>query len=262
MAEVRGSKKPKPITGGAPALAPALDGKNVLSALDLTKTIPKKEYEEQLAESQRRLALLLRKDRFQHRSLVCVFEGMDAAGKGGAIKRVTAAIDARMLRIVPIAAPSEEERLHPYLWRFYRHIPRHGRVTIFDRSWYGRVLVERVESFCSEADYQRAYHEIADFERDLGQAGAIVSKFWLHVSDEEQLTRFRERKASDLKRFKITEEDWRNRKKSGAYEIAAAEMIERTSLEHAPWTLIEANDKRWARVRVLETLVERLKAEL
>jgi AMP-polyphosphate phosphotransferase len=262
LAEFRGAKRPRITPPDAPPLTPSLDGLNVLRALDLDRALQKKEYEARLAEGQRRLALLLRKSKFQTRSLVCVFEGMDAAGKGGAIRRISAAIDARMLRIVPIAAPTEEERQHGYLWRFYRHLPRHGRVAIFDRSWYGRVLVERVEGFCSELDYLRAYHEIADFERDLVETGSIVTKFWLHVSEEEQLVRFRERNASDLKRFKITEEDWRNRKKSAQYDVAAAEMIERTSLEQAPWTLVEANDKRFARVKILEAIVERLRDEL
>jgi AMP-polyphosphate phosphotransferase len=262
LAEFRGAKRPRVKTPDAPPLTPVLDGLNVLRALDLDQSLHKKEYEARLAEGQRRLALLLRKGKFQTRSLVCVFEGMDAAGKGGAIRRISAAIDARSLSIVPIAAPTEEERQHGYLWRFYRHLPHHGRVAIFDRSWYGRVLVERVEGFCSELDYLRAYHEIVDFERALVDAGSIVTKFWLQVGEDEQLARFRARKASDLKRFKITEEDWRNRKKSAQYDTAAAEMIERTNLEEAPWTLVEANDKRFARVKILEKIIERLRDEL
>ena len=261
LAQARGAKKPRILPPAAPPLSPVRDGKNVLRALDLAVSVEKDAYKDELAATQRKLALLLRSKGFQQRSLVCVLEGMDASGKGGAIRRVTAAVDARILRIVPIAAPSEEERLHPYLWRFYRHLPEHGHVAIFDRSWYGRVLVERVEGFCSEPDYLRAYHEIEDFERALTRSGAVVVKLWLQISEDEQLARFRARKASDLKRFKLTEEDWRNRKKIGAYELAAAEMIERTSFERAPWTLVEANDKRYARLKVLRTIVDRVKDE-
>ena len=161
-----------------------------------------------------------------------------------------------------MAAPSEEERAQPYLWRFWRHLPRQGNVSIFDRTWYGRVLVERIEGFCSEADWQRAYSEINDFEHELADAGTIVVKFWLQISQEEQLRRFQERELIDFKRFKITEEDWRNREKWDAYQQAICDMVERTSTGNAPWTLVEANDKNHARVKVLRTLCERLEAEL
>jgi len=193
---------------------------------------------------------------------VCVFEGMDAAGKGGAIRRVTAAIDARLFHTIPIAAPTDEERAQPYLWRFWRHVPRKGRFTIYDRSWYGRVLVERIEGFCAEADWMRAYGEINDFEEQLAENGAVVAKFWLQISPEEQLKRFRERQRTRFKHFKITAEDWRNRKKWDAYQEAAADMIERTSTAHAPWTLVGANDKYFARAKVLETLVEAIERSL
>ena len=191
-----------------------------------------------------------------------VFEGFDAAGKGGAIRRVTSALDARYYRVVPIAAPSEDERAQPYLWRFWRHIPRLGRFTIFDRSWYGRVLVERVEGFCSTADWMRAYGEINDFEEQLVARGCIVAKFFLAVGDEEQLRRFKEREATSFKRFKITDEDWRNREKRPAYERAVCDMVERTSTEAAPWTLVESNDKRFARVKILKTLCRRIQDAL
>jgi polyphosphate kinase 2 (PPK2 family) len=187
-----------------------------------------------------------------------VFEGPDAAGKGGAIRRITWALDARSYRVIPIAAPSDEERAHHYLWRFWRHLPRRGRLTIFDRSWYGRVLVERVEGLAAEPDWQRAYQEINDFERELTRAGVILIKFWLHISPDEQLRRFEERRKNPAKRYKITAEDYRNREHANQYEAAAAEMIARCSPPEAPFTLVEANDKRFARLKVLETVCRRL----
>jgi hypothetical protein len=171
-------------------------------------------------------------------------------------------MDARDYQIIPVAAPTEEERAQPYLWRFWRQIPRNGRVAIFDRTWYGRVLVERVEGFCAEADWLRAYTEINDFEHDLANAGVIVMKFWLQISKEEQLKRFKEREKIEFKRFKITEEDWRNREKWDPYQDAICDMVDRTSTGTAPWTLVEANDKGYARVKILRTICERLEAEL
>lgn len=246
----------------APPLSLRTDQLDVLTALDLGQKLRRPPYKAQLAELQGRLAELVRHPRFQDRSVVVVFEGSDAAGKGGAIRRVAAAMDARQYRIVSIAAPSEEERAQPYLWRFWRHIPRTGQVAIFDRSWYGRVLVERVEGFCSEADWLRAYTEINDFEHELHEAGAVVVKFWLQISPDEQLARFEARAAIPFKRFKITEEDWRNRDKAEAYHHAVCDMVDRTSTGLAPWTLVEANDKNFARVKVLKTLCARLEAVL
>jgi len=247
----------------APPIIQTIDQKTVLSELDLTRKLAKKDYELDLAKYQSRLSELMRDPRFVgKRSLVVVFEGSDAAGKGGSIRRIAAAIDARQYQIIPIAAPTEEERVQPYLWRFWRHIPRTGRLAIFDRSWYGRVLVERVEGFCTEADWLRAYAEINDFEHQLTGAGVIVVKFWLQISAEEQLRRFKEREATDFKRFKITEEDWRNREKWGAYDAAVCDMVDRTSTGLAPWTLVEANDKNFARVKVLQTVCERLEEAL
>jgi polyphosphate kinase 2 (PPK2 family) len=164
--------------------------------------------------------------------------------------------------VVPIAAPTEEERAQPYLWRFWRHVPRHGRVTIFDRSWYGRVLVERVEGFCEEADWMRAYAEINDFEDQMMREGVVLAKFWLAISSEEQLKRFQEREQTRFKRFKITKEDWRNRRKWKQYEHAVCDMIDRTSTEIAPWTLVEADNKYYARIKVLRTLCEHLEQVL
>ena len=187
-----------------------------------------------------------------------MLEGWDAAGKGGAIRRTTRALDARQYRLIPIAAPTEEERQHHYLWRFWRHLPRLGRITIYDRSWYGRVLVERVEGFCSDADWQRAYKEINDFEEQLVEGGNIVVKLWVHINQDEQLRRFKERETQPWKKYKIGAEDYRNREKWSEYEVAANEMVGRTSTEFAPWTLVEGNDKRWARVKILETICARL----
>jgi AMP-polyphosphate phosphotransferase len=246
----------------APPVQPNIDGRDIISALDLSHKLTKKQYEDQLAKWQGRLSELVRDPRFKQRSLICVFEGSDAAGKGGSIRRITASMDARQYQIVPIAAPTEEERAQPYLWRFWRHMPRVGRVSIFDRSWYGRVLVERVEGFCAEADWLRAYTEINDFEHELTGAGAIIVKFWLQVSKEEQLRRFKEREKIEFKRFKITDEDWRNREKWDAYHQAVCDMVDRTSTGLVPWTLVEANDKGYARVKVLRTICERLAAAL
>jgi polyphosphate:AMP phosphotransferase len=241
---------------------PRVDQRNVLQSLDLGQNLAKDEYEKQLEEYQGRLAVLTRDPKFQKMSVVCVFEGNDAAGKGGAVRRITGALDARMYQIIPIAAPTEEERAQPYLWRFWRHIPRRGRLAIFDRSWYGRVLVERVEGFCSEYDWSRAYNEINDFEAQLDEHKIIVVKYWLTISKEEQLTRFKLREETGFKRFKITDEDWRNRDKWDLYEQAICDMVDRTSTEIAPWTLVEANDKRFARIKVLKTLCERIEAAM
>jgi len=202
----------------------------------------------------------MRDKRMRRHALVAVFEGNDAAGKGSAIRRVAAALDPRQYRIVPIAAPTEEERAQPYLWRFWRHIPARGKFTIFDRSWYGRVLVERVEGFCSPADWMRAYSEINDFEEQLVNAGVVVVKFWLAIDQQTQLERFQEREQIPFKRYKITEDDWRNRDKWDEYAQAVGDMVDRTSSEIAPWTLVEANDKRWARVKVLRTINQALEA--
>ena len=246
----------------APPVRVNIDGRNVLSELNLKHKLSDKEYDEQLSKWQSKLSELVRDPRFKGRSLVCAFEGADAAGKGGAIRRIAASMDARDYQIIPVAAPTEEERAQPYLWRFWRHMPRHGRVAIFDRTWYGRVLVERVEGFCAEADWLRAYAEINDFEHQLVDSGAIVVKFWLQISADEQLRRFKERQDTEFKRFKITEEDWRNRDKWDDYVSAVCDMVDRTSTGLAPWTLVEANDKNFARVKVLKTLCERLEAAL
>ena len=256
------SPAPAPAAVHAPPAVTSLDGLNVLRSLDLTRKLEKADYEKELEKYQGRLNLLTRHKNFKDHNVVLVFEGADAAGKGGSIRRITQAIDARLCAITPIAAPTEEERAQPYLWRFWRHLPRKGRFAIFDRSWYGRVLVERVEGFCSEADWMRAYGEINEFEDQMARSGTIVAKFWLTISKEEQLRRFNERKESRFKRFKITDEDWRNRDKWDAYEAAICAMLDRTSTEIAPWTLVESEDKYYGRIKILKTLCARIEAAL
>jgi polyphosphate:AMP phosphotransferase len=246
-----------------PPLVPRIDQVNVLRALHLSRSLEKKTYSEQLARWQGRLNRQSRRGRFKKKlSVVVVFEGNDAAGKGGSIRRVTGALDARQYQVVPVSAPTDEESAHPYLWRFWRHLPGRGRLVIFDRSWYGRVLVERVEGFCSEADWMRAYAEINDFEEQLVRNRTLVVKFWLAISKEEQHKRFKEREQTPFKRFKITADDWNNREKGELYEESVCDMIDRTSTEIAPWTLVEANDKYHARVKVLMTLNERIELAL
>lgn len=249
----------------APKLAPMLppvDGKLLIASLDFSQKTTRKEYEEKLDKYQRKLNLLVRSPKFKKVSAILVFEGSDAAGKGGSIRRVTGALDPRSYRIIPVAAPTEEERAQPYLWRFWRHIPRNNNFTIFDRSWYGRVLVERVEGFCKDADWMRAYGEINDFEEQVAQGGAVFIKFWLSISKEEQLRRFKEREATSFKHFKITEEDWRNRKKWAKYELAVSEMIDRTSTDIAPWTVVEANNKYYARLKIIKEICSRIEAAM
>jgi polyphosphate:AMP phosphotransferase len=245
----------------APILRP-IDGEHLLKTFDLRARIDPELYRARLAELQQRLALTTRHPEFAQRNVVCVFEGMDAAGKGGAIRRLTQALDARRYRTIPIASPVDEERAQPYLWRFWRHLPGPGRFTIYDRSWYGRVLVERVEGFCSSSDWLRAYGEINDFEAQLVRHGTIICKFWLQISKAEQLKRFKAREKSRFKRFKITEEDWRNRDRWDDYQIAASDMVERTSTPDARWTLVAANDKNHARIQVLETIVTAIEKAL
>ena len=249
-----------------PSSAPPLSGAQarttILKTLNLTLRLPKKEYEEELEDCQRRLNLLCRKAAPKKVSSLLVFEGSDAAGKGGAIRRITSAMDARFYRVIPIAAPTDEEKAHHYLWRFWRHLPRAGRVTIFDRSWYGRVLVERVEGFAREDEWMRAYQEINNFEEQLADHGMVVLKFWLHIGKDEQGRRFKEREKTTYKQYKITAEDYRNRQQWAAYELAVDDMVERTSTEFAPWHLIEANDKYHARIKILKTFCDRLEAAL
>jgi polyphosphate:AMP phosphotransferase len=251
----RAARAAAPVAAAPPVVTAAGERPvTILSAVDLTRSLDEASYRRRLEECQGALNLIARRAARARRSVVVVYEGVDAAGKGGNIRRVTSALDARMYRIVPIAAPNEEERQHPYLWRFWRQLPRGGQMTIFDRSWYGRVLVERVEGFCTPAAWMRAYAEINDFEEQLVEHGIVVAKFWMQIGKDEQLRRFEDRAATGFKRFKITDEDWRNRERWDAYEQAVNDMIERTSTEHAPWTLVATNCKRLARIQTLETL--------
>ena len=242
----------------APVAPPALDGRTLLGAFDYSRALTQAAYTRRLEKLQSRLNGLTRDPRMATRALVVVFEGMDAAGKGSTIRRVTQALDARRYRVVPVAAPTEEERAQPYLWRFWRHVPRHGQAVLFDRSWYGRVLVERVEGFCAESDWMRGYDEINAFEEQLADAGAVVVKFWMAITQDEQLRRFDARKATPHKHFKITDDDWRNRDKWPQYERAIGDMIDRTSTDVAPWHVVASNDKLFARIEVLTHLCARL----
>ena len=234
----------------------------VLDKVDLTRALKRKDYEEQLKEYQVRLRQLEFRCFEERRPVSVGYEGWDAAGKGGNIRRVTEALDPRGYSVIPIAAPKGDEATHHYLWRFWRQIPKAGHLAIFDRTWYGRVLVERVEGFCSEAEWRRAYQEINEFELSLTNAGMILVKFWLHISKDEQLRRFKEREKIAYKQYKITEEDWRNRGKWDAYRQAVVDMLQNTSTSYAPWTIVEANDKLWARIRALRTIVEAIEAGL
>ncbi|HTS20268.1 MAG TPA: polyphosphate:AMP phosphotransferase [Casimicrobiaceae bacterium] len=262
LREALSRKDAAPTHSIAPTAPSVVDNVKLIRDLDLSQRIGVKPYDQALEKQQGRLAKLTRHKRFARHSLVLVFEGVDAAGKGGAIRRVTGALDARQYVTIPVAAPTEEERAHPYLWRFWKNVPPLGGIAIFDRSWYGRVLVERVEGYCGTSAWMRAYNEINEFEEQLAEGGAILVKFWLQISKAEQLARFRARGRTAFKRFKITPDDWRNRKKWDAYERAVCDMVDRTSTEIAPWILVEAEDKRFARIKVLTTINDRLKMGL
>jgi polyphosphate:AMP phosphotransferase len=262
MRERLDQKAVRKLPDGNPPLLPSVDRVNVLRALELDQPLTKEDYSKQLEKWQGRLAVALRHSGFRDISVVAVFEGNDAAGKGGAIRRVTGALDARRYQTISVAAPTEEERAQPYLWRFWRHVPRRGRFVIFDRSWYGRVLVERIEGFCRESDWMRAYTEINDFEQELVRNGTVVAKFWLAITKDEQMRRFKAREQVSFKRFKITAEDWRNRRKWDDYERAVCDMVDRTSTGIAPWTLVEANNKYHSRIKVLKTLVHAIEGAL
>ncbi len=229
-----------------------------LGKVDLTQKLTAIEYEKQLAHEQVRLSKLVWAAYEKKRSMVLAFEGWDAGGKGSAIRRLTQAMDPRLYNVVGIAAPTDEERAQHYLWRFWRQLPRGGTSTIFDRTWYGRVLVERVEGFATTEQWGRAYGEIVDFEAQLAEKGCLVHKFWIHISPEEQLRRFKERQTVSYKQFKITDEDWRNREKWPDYAQAVDDMVARTNTTVAPWTLVSGNDKKFARVQIVRTVAQRL----
>jgi AMP-polyphosphate phosphotransferase len=235
----------------------------MLATVDLTKAIKDREtYRAELIRNQVALHALGYHAYLQQRPVIMLFEGWDAAGKGGAIKRVTERLDPRGYVVYSIAAPQGDDATHHYLWRFWRRLPEAGQIAIFDRTWYGRVMVERIEGFCTEPEWQRAYREINEFERQIVDFGIILFKFWLHISAEEQLRRFEERSGDALKKWKLTDEDWRNREKWGQYEAAVNDMLQKTSTVTAPWTVVEGNDKWYARTKVLKTLVDKLSREL
>ena len=234
----------------------------VLSGIDLSKSLTEEEYKTRLKKRQKRLAEL-HSELYRLRGQVVIgFEGWDAGGKGGAIKRLTSNLDPRGYREKPTTAPNDIEKVPHYLWRFWNNVPKAGHIAVFDRTWYGRVMVERIEGFCSEAQWRRAYQEINEMESHMANAGAVVLKFWLHIDKDEQERRFRERQANPAKQWKITDEDWRNREKWDQYEEAVNEMLIRTSTTYAPWIVVEGNDKRYARVKVLQTVVDALEKKI
>jgi len=234
----------------------------ILSGINPDKEITQAEYKEQLAYYQKRLSYLGYKLYSKRKSVVIVYEGWDAAGKGGNIRRLTQQLDPRGYEVVPVAAPSQEELARHYLWRFWKYMPKDGHFGIFDRSWYGRVMVERVEGFCSGDEWRRAYGEINDMEFHMGNHGAIIFKFWLHIDKDEQLRRFQSRETDPQKQYKITEEDWRNREKWDAYELAVDEMLAKTNTSYAPWTVVESNNKKYARIKTLKLVVSTLEERL
>lgn len=235
---------------------------SVLSKADLSLSYSKEEYRKKLKNLQERMSILHSELYSRRIPVVLGFEGWDAGGKGGAIKRLTEAMDPRGYVVNPTAAPSAVEKNHHYLWRFWNEMPKAGHVAIFDRTWYGRVMVERIEGFCSREEWQRAYKEINDMEAHLAHSGAIVIKFWMHIDKDEQERRFKERMANPEKQWKITDEDWRNREKWDQYEEAVNEMIIRTSTSYAPWIIVEGNDKYYARIKVLESVVNAIEKRI
>jgi polyphosphate kinase 2 (PPK2 family) len=237
-------------------------GAEMLGTVDMTLTLDDGDYKARLISNQVALSQLGYQVYVQQRPVIILFEGWDAAGKGGAIKRITEKLDPRGYVVHPIAAPQGDDKTHHYLWRFWRRLPEAGQIAIFDRSWYGRVMVERVEGFCSEADWKRAYREINQFESQLVDFGVILFKFWLNITKEEQLRRFEDRSSDKLRSWKLTDEDWRNREKWEDYVRAVCDMVDRTSTEVAPWTLVEANDKNFARIKILKTLCQRIEAAM
>ncbi|MFM8319942.1 MAG: hypothetical protein ACKOC5_03420 [Chloroflexota bacterium] len=234
----------------------------MLASIDLSQSLSSEQYEKELVRSQVALFSLAYQVYQQQRPVAIVFEGWDAAGKGGAIRRITEKLDPRGFVVYSIAAPKGDDATHHYLWRFWNRLPEAGQLAIFDRSWYGRVMVERIEGFCSEAEWKRAYREINNFERQLIDFGTILFKFWLHIDRDEQLRRFESRSDDRRRSWKLTDEDWRNREKWPQYEAAVDEMLLKTSTLSAPWTVVEGNSKTFARVKILRTLVDKLSQEL
>ena len=235
---------------------------SVLAGVDPNKEMSKEEYKKKLEELQTKLSEL-HNQLYRYRiPVVLAFEGWDAGGKGGAIKRLTRALDPRGYAVNPVASPNDVEKVHHYLWRFWTRMPKAGHIAIFDRSWYGRVMVERIEGFCTEEEWKRAYREMNEMEAELAHAGSIVIKFWLHIDKDEQERRFKERQENPAKQWKITDEDWRNRAKWDEYEKAVDEMLVRTSTLYAPWVVVEGNNKYYARIKVLQTVVDAIEKSL
>jgi polyphosphate:AMP phosphotransferase len=233
-----------------------------LSQVDLSKDLTKEEYKAKLKELQKRIRNLHNEIYENKIPVVFAFEGWDAGGKGGAIKRLTESMDPRGYVVHPVASPTPVEKSHHYLWRFWKNIPKNGHIAVFDRTWYGRVMVERLEGFCTEDDWKRAYREINQFEKTLAEHGTVVVKFWMQIDKDEQKRRFDARQENPEKRWKITDEDWRNREKWDQYEVAVNEMIARTDRTYAPWVIVEGNSKYYARIKVLETAIDAMEAAL
>ena len=229
-----------------------------LADVDLSPTIEEEEYRKELKKLQKRLGELHNVIYRKKIPVVLCYEGWDAAGKGGNIRRIARPLDPRGFDVMPIASPEPHELNRQYLWRFWTRLPRTGHICLFDRTWYGRVMVERLEGFCSEDDWKRAYNEINEFERQLTDWGAVVLKFWIHIDQDTQLARFNDRQNTPEKQWKLTEEDWRNREKWPQYEEAIDEMLQKTSTENAPWIIVESNDKRYARIKTLKILIKAL----
>jgi polyphosphate:AMP phosphotransferase len=249
--------KPMPVPKRSPTGA-----HGILDRLDLGLSLEGGDYEKQLDRWQRRLFDLENRLYVARIPAVIVYEGQDAGGKGGNIRRLTRGMDPRGYEVVPVAAPTAEEKSHHYLWRFWKNVPRTGHITIFDRSWYGRVLVERVEGFCTGEEWRRAYREINEFEKQLADSGTVIVKFWLQISRDEQLRRFKDRQETPYKEWKITAEDWRNREKWRQYKVCVEEMLHQTSTSYAPWTILEANCKLYARIKALRTVAGAMEAVL
>lgn len=233
-----------------------------LEDVPLYRRLEQEKYRDMLKTEQKKLSRLHNKLYRARIPIVIAYEGWDAAGKGGNIKRLTAALDPRGYEVVPIASPTAIEKSHHHLWRFWQNLPRDGHITVFDRTWYGRVMVERLEGFCTEEEWKRAYQELNEFEYELEKWGAILIKFWLHIDSDEQLRRFTERQNTPEKQWKITDEDWRNREKWDLYETAVNDMIRLTSTEYAPWTIIESQDKLFGRIKAIQTLNDAIEARL
>ena len=229
-----------------------------LSEVDLTPALDDEEYKKELKKLQKRLGELHNTIYRKKIPVILCYEGWDAAGKGGNIRRIARPLDPRGFDVMPIASPEPHELNRQYLWRFWTRLPRSGHVCIFDRTWYGRVMVERLEGFCTEDDWKRAYNEMNEFERQLTDWGAVVIKFWIHIDQDTQLQRFTDRQSTPEKQWKLTEEDWRNREKWPQYEEAINEMLEKTSTENAPWYIIESNDKKYARIKTLKIVIKAL----